>query len=140
MDRSRLKKKKSPFKKSQPTSPLKYNFLQDPHLIYYLQSPARVIQLLESSLYELDNDNLIELETMQSLKISEFVLDKIPGQIKQKHQRNQDYLDDNKSNIKSNFNESMIESSPNTQKRWDDNTNVARNHKRGQPFYSSPHK
>lgn len=59
MDRSLLKKKKSPFNKSSSTSPLKYNFLQDPHLIYYLQSPPRVIQLLESSLYELDNDNLI---------------------------------------------------------------------------------
>ena len=42
----RMKRKKSPLNKSAQTSPTKYTFLNDPHLIYYLQSPVRVAQLL----------------------------------------------------------------------------------------------
>ena len=69
---------KSPSKKNQQSAPLAYNFLKDPHLIYYLQSPVRVTQLLESGLYQLDGSNLVELETLESLAIAEYVLEKIP--------------------------------------------------------------
>jgi len=37
-----------------------YNYLTDPHLFYHLESPVKISQLLQSGLYELDANNLVE--------------------------------------------------------------------------------
>ena len=70
MNRSVITNQKSPNKNNHSENKLTYNFLKDPHLIYYLQSPVRVQQLLESGLYQLDGENIIELETLETLKIA----------------------------------------------------------------------
>ena len=44
-----------------------YCILKDPHLIYHLQSPVKISHLLSSGLYELEENKIIEIETMQGL-------------------------------------------------------------------------
>lgn len=48
-----------------------------------MESPVKIAQLLQSGLFELDGNNLIEKETQESLKISDFTLNRIPQQIRE---------------------------------------------------------
>ena len=59
-----------------------YSYLKDPHLFYHLESPVKIQQLLSTGLYELDGNRLIEVETLESLELSAFTLDKIPPEIR----------------------------------------------------------
>lgn len=59
-----------------------YSYLTDPHLFYHLESPVKISQLLQSGLYELDANSLVEKESQNRLKISEYTLNKIPFEIK----------------------------------------------------------
>ena len=59
-----------------------YSYLKDPHLFYHLESPIKIQQLLNSGLYELDGNRIIEVNTLESLEISEYTLDQLPSEIR----------------------------------------------------------
>ena len=38
-----------------------YSYLKDPHLFYHLESPVKIQQLLQTGLFELDGNRIIEV-------------------------------------------------------------------------------
>ena len=36
-----------------------YSYLKDPHLFYHLESPAKIQQLLQTGLFELDGNKIV---------------------------------------------------------------------------------
>jgi hypothetical protein len=56
---------------------LKYSILNDPHMYYYLQSPQKVKELLQTGLYRVDGRMLVEKASKVSFRMDEYVAEKV---------------------------------------------------------------
>jgi hypothetical protein len=54
-----------------------YNFLRDPHLKYFLQSPYKILQLIKTRKYKIQDNLLVQIDTNDSVEIDEYVLKRL---------------------------------------------------------------
>jgi len=54
-----------------------YNFIKDPHLAYFMQSPYKIAQLLKSRRYKLKGNTLIQIDTNDMFEIDPYVVKRL---------------------------------------------------------------
>lgn len=75
-----------------PKQAFEYSIMKDSHMHYFLQSVPKVKELLATGLYRLEEGNLFEVATKQSVKLDPYVVDKLKDSIMTTQDQNQQQL------------------------------------------------